>query len=186
MRNLTYQTREIGKKSLLSDLRTNGMIPAVVYSKGKEPATIAISKVEYAAHLRQIQEGRLSTTVFQLTGPAGNKKVVIKDIQYNVTTYDVIHIDLEELYDDVTVNVKVPVTFIGAMDCQGIKLGGFLRPVIRFVRINCLPKDIPTEFVVDVKGLGIRQSIKLSQISFPKGVKPLTSLNEVVVTIAKR
>lgn len=186
MKNLTYQTRETGKHSLLSDLRRNGMIPAVVYSNGKEPITIAINQAEYAAHLRQIPQGRLSTTVFQLSGPTGNKKIVIKDIQYNVTTYDVIHLDLEELHDNVTVNVKVPVSFIGAMECQGIKLGGFLRPVIRSVRVNCLPKDIPSEFVVDVKSLGIRQSIKLNQITFPNGVRPLANLNEVVVTIAKR
>jgi len=87
---------------------------------------------------------------------------------------------------DVAVCVKVPINCIGVADCAGIKLGGFLRQVIRHVKVECLPKKIPEEFQVDIKDLGIRQSKRLSDISMPEGVKPLANLEEVVVVIAKR
>jgi large subunit ribosomal protein L25 len=58
--------------------------------------------------------------------------------------------------------------------------------VIRHVQVKCLPKNIPTEFMVDVKDLGIRQSKRLKDLAMPSGVKPLASPEEVVVVIAKR
>jgi large subunit ribosomal protein L25 len=96
------------------------------------------------------------------------------------------HIDFEELFDDVPVSVKVPINCIGVADCAGIKLGGFLRQVIRHVRVECLPKHIPAEFQVDVRELGIKQSRKLADIKIPQGVKPLAKMDEVVVVVSKR
>ena len=69
---------------------------------------------------------------------------------------------------------------------MGIKLGGFLRQVIRHVKVECLPKNIPSEFIIDVKDLGIRQSKRLKDLAMPNGVKPLASPEEVIVVIAKR
>ena len=93
---------------------------------------------------------------------------------------------LEELLDQVPVKVKVPVNCIGVADCPGIKLGGFLRQVARYVKVECLPKLIPAEFIVDVKDLGIRQTKRLKDLSLPSGVKALESPEEVLVVIAKR
>jgi large subunit ribosomal protein L25 len=96
------------------------------------------------------------------------------------------HIDFEELFEDVPVSVKVPIQCIGVADCVGVKLGGFLRQIIRHVKVECLPKQIPQNFLVDVQDLGIRQAKKLSDIAIPKGVKPLAKMDEVVVVVSKR
>ena len=84
------------------------------------------------------------------------------------------------------VNVNVPIRFAGVADCAGIKLGGFLRQVIRHLRVNCLPSKMPKEFVLDVKDLGMKQTKRIKDIKMPEGVLPLAPLNEVVVVIAKR
>jgi len=61
-----------------------------------------------------------------------------------------------------------------------------LRQVARHVKVQCLPKDIPAEFSIDVRDLGIRQSKRMKDVELPAGVRPLASLEEVLVVIAKR
>jgi len=167
-------------------IRREKDIPAVIYSPGKEAEIITVKGDEFRAILRKMKQGLLPTTVFSLQLDKKERKAIVKEIQYDVTTYDVIHLDFQELFDNVPVNVNVPIQCVGVADCVGVKLGGFLRQVIRFVKVNCLPKDIPQEFSIDVKDLGIHQSRRLKDLSLPKGVKPLASLNEVVVAISKR
>ena len=82
-------------------------------------------------------------------------------------------------------NLNIPITLASVAECVGVKLGGFLRQVIRAVKVQCLPKDIPSEFFLDVKDLGIKQVRRLSEIVMPQGVKPLAKLEEVVVVVAK-
>lgn len=184
---LEITPRKAKSKSEVNKLRREGFIPAVLYVKGKEGETLAVKSAEFAAFLRNVKAGHLPTTVFTLTDSKGKgRRAIIKDIQYNITNYSVIHLDFEELVDGEKVNVKVPIECIGMADCVGIKLGGVLRQVIRHVRVNCLPKDLPENFTLDIKELGIKQSKRLSDIEIPKNVRPLANLNEVVAVIVKR
>lgn len=168
-------------------LRREGMIPAVLYSNGKEGEVISVSKAEFAKALQQIEKGRLSTTKFSLVDDNGaERQAIVKDIQYDITTYDIIHLDFKELHSDITVNVRVPIECTGIVDCVGIKLGGVLRQVIRFVLVNCLPKDIPECFKMDISALALKDAKRLKDIQFPQGVVPKARLNEVAVAIVKR
>jgi large subunit ribosomal protein L25 len=183
---LTATERTSQKKSETKQIRREGKIPVILYSAGQPNVPLMIDTAEFSALLRQMKPGHLPTTTFTLVIKGKERKTIIKDIQYKLTTYQVSHIDFEELKDDTPISVKVPIQCIGVADCVGVKLGGFLRQVIRHVKVECLPKQIPAEFVVDVKDLGIKQSRRLSDISMPKGVRPLAKMDEVVVVIAKR
>ncbi len=183
---LAVKERVGEKKKDLKQIRREGHIPAVIYSSKKQPEALIVDGAEFSTILRDMKPGQLPTTIFTLTGGRKDRRAIIKDIQYHLTTYRVSHIDFEELIEDVPVSVKVPVNCIGVGDCVGIKLGGFLRQVSRYVQVECLPGNIPAEFLVDVKDLGIRQSKRLKDIAMPKGVKPITRPEEVVVVIAKR
>jgi large subunit ribosomal protein L25 len=183
---LAVKERVGEKKKDLKQIRREGHIPAIIYSSKGQPETLIVDGPEFATILRDMKPGQLPTTVFSLTGGKKERRAIIKDIQYHLTTYRVSHIDFEELVDNVPVSVKVPVNCIGIAECIGIKLGGFLRQVARHVKVECLPVHIPSEFLVDVKDLGIRQSKRLKDIAMPKGVRPITSPEEVVVVIAKR
>lgn len=174
-------------KSEVKKLRREGYIPAVLYVREKDGETIAIPANEFGSFLRQVKPGHLPTSIFNLIDDQGKeRRVVIKDIQYEVTTYAVSHLDFEELIADHKINVKVPIECIGQADCVGIKLGGVLRQVIRHVRVRCLPKDLPSVFELDVRELGITQTKRLSDIDIPNTVRPLVDLNEVVAVIVKR
>lgn len=183
---LTVNPRIGDKKSDIKKMRREGAIPAIVYSSKGESRKICVSGVEFSAVLRGMKSGHLPTTVFTLVDGKSECRVIIKDIQYDLTTYSVTHIDFSELVDDTPVRVKVPVTCTGVVDCVGVKLGGFLRQVVRHVKVECLPKKIPTEFTVDVRDLGIRQSKRLRDVKIPEGVRALVDENEVLAVIAKR
>ena len=75
---------------------------------------------------------------------------------------------------------------LGVADCVGVKMGGFMRQILRWVKVRCLPKDIPQKFVLDVSELGISQSKRLSDIVIPENIRPLAKMQEVAVLIAKR
>jgi large subunit ribosomal protein L25 len=179
--------RTANSKSEVNKLRREGFIPAVLYVKGKSGDTLAIKATEFSAYLRQVKSGHLPTTIFTLVDDHGKeRRVVIKDIQYNVTNYHVTHLDFEELLADQKINVKIPIECTGQVDCVGIKLGGVLRQVIRHVRVRCLPKDLPTLFELDIRELGLKQTKRLKDLAIPKTVSPLVDLNEVVAVIVKR
>lgn len=182
--NVTKRTG--AKKSEVKAIRREGNIPAILYSPERPSESIVIDGNQFAALIRSIKSGHLPTTKFTLVVDGKERPAVVKDIQYNLTNYKVTHLDFEELLHDVSVEIKVPIQCTGVMECVGIKLGGFLRQVIRFVKVKCLPADMPEEFSIDVRDLGIRQSKRLSDLEMPSGVKPLASMNEVVVVIAKR
>jgi len=183
---LNAQKRTSEKKSDVAALRRAGKIPAVLYKKNSANELVTVNTDEFQAIIRAIKQGQLATNVIELTIDGKETKAVIKDIQYHPTTYNVIHLDFQELAKGSTVKVNVPVSCIGIADCTGIKLGGFLRQVLRTVKVECSSDAIPKEFVVDVRDLGIRQTKRLSDLALPKGVRPLAAMNEVLVVIAKR
>lgn len=179
--------RKAEKKSEANRLRREGQIPAVIYHRSKEAETVSVSNDDFSAILRAVKQGHLPTTVFTLISEdKKSRKAILKDIQYNPTNYQVIHLDFEELMENVPVNVKVPVECIGIVDSIGIKLGGVLRQVIRHVRVNCLPKDIPNNFQLDVKEMEMADCKKVKDLNIPNNVRPLVNMNEVVAVIVKR
>lgn len=179
--------RTAQKKSETKRIQREGNIPAVIYAKGEALDIIAVNGVEFNSLLRQVLPGRLSTSIFTLVDKDGkSRKVIIKEIQYEPTSYRVRHLDFEELFEDSKVNIKIPIEFTGVVDCIGVKLGGVLRQVIRYLRVRCLPKDIPTAFELDVRNLNVAESKRLSDLEIPNTVRPLADLHEVAVVIAKR
>lgn len=175
------------RKSELRQLRREGHIPAIIYVRGTLGELYSLKSNSFSAFLRDVKPGHLPTTIFTLTDEKGKqRRAIIKDIQYNITTYDVIHLDFEELIDGTPVNIKVPIECTGIADCVGIKLGGVLRQVIRHLRVRCLPKDIPSFFTLDVRSLDQRQTKRLSDLEIPNTVRPLADLREVAVAIVKR
>lgn len=183
---LTVSKRAGEKKSELTQLRHQGDIPAAVYSKGKPSDKIAVKGDEFAAVIRRLPKGYLPTTVFELDIDGKKVKAIVKDIQYHPTTYRILHLDFMVLEDKTVVDVKVPITCVGEADCVGVKLGGFVRPVKRHVKVRCLPKDIPADFKLNIKDLGIGQSKRIGDIAFGNEIRPLASDKEIVVVIAKR
>lgn len=183
---LSAKQRSAERKAEVKEIRRAGNIPAVCYSPSKQGESIEIDGAEFHAALRQIKPGMLATTKFELSIDGKVANAIVKDIQYDLTSYRVIHLDFELLDEKTPVEVNVPVRCTGVVDCVGIKLGGFLRQVIRSHKVRCLPKDIPQSFDLDVRELKMRQTKRLSDLVLPAGVTSTSKADEVVVVIAKR
>ncbi|MCB1084663.1 MAG: 50S ribosomal protein L25 [Chlamydiia bacterium] len=183
---LSVSKRAGEKKSELTQLRHQGDIPAAIYHSGKPSDKVTVKGAEFEAAIRSMPKGYLPTTVFELDDNGKKQRAIVKDIQYHPTTYQVEHLDFQVLDDKVAVDVKVPVAFIGEADCVGVKLGGFVRQVKRHVKVRCLPKDIPTDFKLDIRGLEIGQSMRIGDIQANGDIRLLATEKEIIVVIAKR
>ena len=185
---LALEKRISGKKGNNNRLRKSGNIPAILYGVNEPGVPVQVKADEIRAILRNIKPGLLSTTIFELVEQGVHKhhRAIVKEIQYNVATYEVEHIDFALVFEDRLVNVNVPVQMIGAADCVGVKLGGFLRQVIRTLRISCLPKDIPQELLIDVREMNIGQAKTLADVAIPSNARAVAKLSEVVVVVGKK
>jgi large subunit ribosomal protein L25 len=184
---LKVYPRKGKSKSEINQVRREGNIPAIIYNRNKASETLSVHGNDFTGLLRKVQSGRLPTTIFELVDEKGKvRRALVKEIQYEPTSYLVQHLDFEELLDDVKINVKVPIECTGIADCAGIKLGGVLRQVIRNLRVRCLPKDLPSCYNLDVKSLELFQVKRLSDLEISPAVRPLADLHEVAVVIAKK
>lgn len=183
---LSVSSRAGNKKSDVKKLRRAGQIPAIIYGPGKENKNISFPLEQLQETLRTIHPGRLATTVFDLEEGGSSVKVLVKEVQYHPVSYAVLHVDFILIEEKTPVKVNVPLRVSGQADCVGIKLGGFLRQVIRSMKVQCLPKDLPEELVVDIRELEIGGSKTLSDFPVPEKVHPLAHMKEVAVVITKR
>lgn len=180
---LQVKKREWGMKRL----RREGQIPVIIYADKSSSELVAVDRLQFEKLLHTVSKGHLPTTVFTLVGEKGKKRqAIVKEIQYHLTSYNILHIDFEELKPKVPVKVKVPVECLGTADCVGVKQGGVLRQPVRHVKVSCLPKKIPEKFELDVQHLELNQHAKLSALTIPEGVKPLTPMQTIIAVVAKR
>ena len=179
--------RSAKTKGEAKQLRREKQIPVCIYSKGKPADTASCALTDFETILRKLKPGFLPTTIFALKGEKGKaRRAVIKDMQYKPTTYEVLHLDFQELHDDTEIDIKVPIDCLNTLDCTGVELGGFLRTLIRHLNVRCLPRNIPTHFEVDVKDLALNQNRRISDLKSPKGVRALRKTEEIIVSLLKK
>lgn len=185
-KEIPFWPRTVGKKSEVKRLRREGYIPAIIYSRGKDEA-IYVSKRDFDEIIRELTPGFLPTTVFHLKNSSGAiRKGIVKDIHYNVTNYDVMHLDFLELQEGEMIDVKVPIECLNQVDCTGVKAGGYVRILRRHLKVRCLPSHLPTHFEVDVKEVDLGGVRRIADIALPTQVMARENPRELVMTVAKR
>ena len=182
MNNLKATKRETVTSGQLNKLRDSGLIPGILYG-GKDPnAKISIDKKLIKNILNS--ESFLSS-VIDLDLDGSKLKVIPRDIAYNVITDEPIHIDFMRVVPGTKIILEIPVKFINNSDCPGLKVGGVLNIVRRKVELKCPAENIPEEIIVDLKGLEIGTSIKISSIELPDNVTPtIMGRDFVIATVA--
>jgi len=182
MNNLKATKRETITSGQLNKLRDRGLIPGILYG-GKDPnAKISIEKKLIKNILNS--ESFLSS-VLDLELDGNKLKVIPRDVAYNVISDEPIHIDLMRVVPGTKIVLEIPVKFINSSDCPGLKVGGVLNIVRRKVELRCPAENIPEEIIVDLKGLEIGTSIKISSIKLPENVVPtIVGRDFVIATVA--
>lgn len=155
-------------KGAARELRRNGMVPGVIYAAGHDSQSIAVNAKDLAAALRA---GHFYTHNHELNLDGKPVKVLARDIQRDPVTDTPIHIDFIRYNPASTVHVNVTVKVVGEATSPGIKTGGVLQLIEGELEVVCRADSIPEELVADVGALDIGDSVHMSQIALPKGVK---------------
>ena len=173
------EKREIIGKNASRRLRREGMIPAVLYGGGSSNVSLTLKKQDVFMILRS-DTGE--NTVFQVSFDSESRDVMIKELQRDPVTDEILHADFVHIAMDKVIRVSVTVVSMG--EAVGVKAeGGFVDFVTREVEVECLPKDIPEHIEIDISGLHLRQSLKAEDITLPEGVKLITSSDTLLVMI---
>jgi large subunit ribosomal protein L25 len=164
--------------------RREGRIPGILYGDKKEPEAIA---VDYRAISLQMHTGHFQSTIFTLDVDGKKTRVIPRGVQLDPIRDFPIHVDFMRVGKDALVTVEVPVRFLNEAASPGLKRGGVLNIVRHDIPVRCPADAIPDHFDVDLTGLEIGDSVHISAIVLPKGVRPtITERDFTVATIVGR
>ncbi len=174
--NLNVEVREATGKGVARKLRSNGLIPGIIYGKNRGPQPLTVNPQDLKHKLS-------GNAIFDLDIEGeGKETAMVKEVQKNVITGELKHIDFLHISMDEKIIVSVVVNMIG--DAPGVKEGGVLQQLLREIEIECLPLDIPEEIEVDISNLDIGSSITVSDVEVDDDIDIITPLEEVIVTLA--
>ena len=179
---LKAEAREKVGKGSAREIRRNGKIPAVIYGDKQPPLAIVLP---YKEIYYKIHGGGFLTTVATIDVDGKKISVLPKDYQLDPVKDFPLHVDFLRVSKNTEVNVLVPVHFINEEKSPGIKRGGTLNIVRHEVEFHCPANAIPDAITVDLDGTEIGDSIHISAIKLPKGVRPVINDRDfTVATIA--
>ncbi len=181
---LNAETRDKAGKGVARGLRREGKIPGVLYGKGHEPVSLALSENEVTL---QYQKGRFRSKIVDLKLNSGESlKALPHDVQFHPVTDRIEHVDFIKVDAGTTIRVMVPVKFRGQEKSVGLKRGGVLNVVRHEIEFVCKPEAIPASIEISVQELDIGSSVHISDIKLPEGVTPSIKRNFTIATIAGR
>ncbi len=179
---LTAEARDKVGKGSAREVRRQGKVPAVIYGEKQSPLPIALS---YKDIYYKIHGGGFLTTVATIEVGGQKIQVLPKDYQLDPVRDFPVHVDFLRVGKDTRVRVEVPVHFVNHEKSPGIKRGGVLNVVRHEVEFYCPASAIPESITVDLDGSEIGDSIHISAVKLPDGVKPVIADRDfTVATIA--
>ena len=175
-------TRETKTKGQVNDLRSTGNVPGIVYGGDLPNEKISITTKELK---NLINNENFLSNVISINLDGKEQKVLTRNISFDTVTDEPIHFDLMRIVKGGKIILEIPVKFLNNELSPGLKRGGVLNIVRRKVELKCPAENIPTELVVDLEGLEIGTSIKISSINLPENVTPtIQGRDFVIATVA--
>ena len=182
MSTIQATIRDTKTKGQVNDLRSKGNVPGIVYGGEQPNEKISITTKELK---NLINKENFLSNVISISLDGKEQKVLIRNISFDTVTDEPIHFDLMRIVKGGRIILEIPVKFINNELSPGLKRGGVLNIVRRKVELRCPAENIPTELVVDLDGLEIGTSIKISSINLPENVTPtIQGRDFVIATVA--
>lgn len=180
--SLDASVRQWKGKTGARRLRKGGQVPAVVYGHGRESVVLSVeSKALRAALHTHAGMNVLIDLDIRANGAADKQLVVVKELQRDIFTHDVIHVDFQAISLEESLEAHVPIVLVGTP--KGVVDGGVLDQHLREVLVECLPTLIPEHIELDVSELVVGRAIHAGELKIPAGVTLLTQPGEVVATV---
>ena len=182
MSNLKAIKRESTSSGSNNKLRSEGLIPAILYGGKDANLNISIQKKEIKD---LINSDTFLSKVLELEINGKKEKVIPRDVAFNVVSEEPIHIDFMRIVSGKKIILEIPVKFINHPDSPGLKRGGVLNIVRRKIELKCPAENIPNEIVIDLTGTDIGTSIKISSVKLNENIVPTISDRDfVIATVA--
>ena len=178
---LSTELRERSGKGAARSVRRAGRVPGVIYGGKQEPVLISLDPRELS---RELHKTGFFATLFELSLDGASHRVLPRDVQLDPVTDKPLHVDFLRVTADSTVVVQVPVEFINEVKSPGLKRGGVLNVVRHEIELRCAVDSIPQSIVVDLDGLNIGDSIHISHVKLPEGVRPTVDRDFTVASVA--
>ncbi len=178
---LAAETRDRVGKGASRTLRREGRTPAVIYGEKQEPIAI---HVEEKALVRALGTGHFFNSIVELSVGGETVRTLPKDVAFNPVSDRPEHVDFLRLSADHAVHVNVPVVFANEDKSPGLKKGGVLNIVRHELDLVCTPDSIPDDVVIDLSGYEVGDSIHISAVNLPAGVKSaITDRDFTIATV---
>ena len=182
MNSLDANIRNTQTKGELSALRKNGNVPAIIYGGEAQNEKISISKKLLKS---LIEKENFLSNIVTLNVDGKSQNVLPKEIKYHIISDEPIHVDFLRVVPGLKIKIEVPVQFINHEKSPGLKRGGVLNIVRRKVELRCPSEKIPESLVIDLDGIEIGESFKISSIKLETDVEPtIRGRDFVIATLA--
>jgi len=173
---LAAQTRSEVGRAAVKKIKTQGFVPAVVYSHQGTPVNLKVSEREISTLLAHAA-GEHFLVDLDIAG--GSQLAIIQEVQHHPVTQAILHVDFHGVNANEEIESSIPVEPAG--ESVGVKsYGGILEQLLRSITIKSLPKDLPELLSVDVSGLNIGESIHIKDLKLPAGV---TAVDDGEITV---
>jgi large subunit ribosomal protein L25 len=161
--------------------RRSGLVPGVLYGGDKDPVAIAVKSNEFR---KALYTGKLLGHLVTLKYGEETQPVIAKAVDMHPVSDEPWHFDLYRVDAHQTIKIAVAVHFKNHEASPGLKRGGTLNVVRHEVELNVPADHIPEELVMDLTGLDIGDTIRISSLPIPEGASSAMDLGTVVATIA--
>jgi large subunit ribosomal protein L25 len=179
MATLQVKTRESAKSAEIGRLRKAGILPMALIEKGKGTRQIQAPQKDVKATLRAA--GGVPVFGVQLDDSGSEFKVVLKEVQRDIISRNIIHITLQEVKEDDVIRIAVPIHFHGEPECVTKKRSSLMTPMVN-IEVHAKPGDIPKWIDVDVSKMEDNDKVVVGDLKFPDGVTTHVSDDAVVAT----
>jgi large subunit ribosomal protein L25 len=177
---LEVKPREGAGKGAARKLRSQGLVPAVVYGKHLEkPLSIAVDPKSVRQALNTPHK---LNTLITLKGVGADQQVLFKDYQQDPVSRDILHVDFIAVRDEDQVKVNVPLVLTGR--AEGVAEGGLLTQARREIEVFAKPRAIPEKIEVDVSHLKIATALHINDVKLPEGVVVKTNVNYTLAVVS--
>ena len=182
MNSLEANIRNNKTKGELNTIRSNDLVPAIIYGGKEQNEKISISKKFLKISIEK--ENFLSSIVsININGKSQN--VLPREVVYDVLSDEPIHVDFLRIVPGVKIRIEIPVEFINHESSPGLKRGGVLNIVRRKVELKCPSEKIPEKITIDLNGVDIGESFKISSVKLDPDVVPtIQGRDFVIATLA--
>ena len=175
---LKIDRRSVSGKWAVRRLRSEGIVPGVLYGHGQETISVQLPAKEIIGLVRR------GARIVDLNCDGASETALIRDLHWDVFGHDILHVDFARVAADERIRIEVKITLKGT--APGVEEGGVLSHLVHTVEVECLATEIPEEIRVDVRALHLDQSIHVSELVLPAGVKVLADPEIVVAQVVKK